>query len=346
MPSEPSLDISVIIPCRNEEGYIQETIERVVVQEGAGERFTLEVLIVDGKSDDRTQEIIREKTAEYPALQLIINEKRTTPVAFNLGIARARGRYICILGAHAEIAPDYLLSCLTVIQQVEADNVGGPWRAKGYGHLGEAIALAFQTPFAVGGAKGHALDYEGYLDTVWGGFYRRDVFERIGPFDEELVRNQDDELNYRLIKAGGKIWQSPRIRYSYVCRNSLRQLFMQYYQYGYWKVRVIRKHRLPASVRHLIPGGFVGALLVLLLLSPFSAAAVRLGAVLFFLYVAANLCASLAVCFQTAHFRYLPVLPVIFGAFHFGYGYGFLRGFIDFILLRREGRRGFSQVTR
>ncbi|MCE5262696.1 MAG: glycosyltransferase family 2 protein [Deltaproteobacteria bacterium] len=346
MRSEFPPDISVIIPCRNEERYIGETIDRVAAQTGAGERFTLEMLIVDGKSDDRTQSVVREQMGSRPALRLIVNEKQITPVAFNLGIREARGRYICILGAHAEIAPDYLQSCLSVIQQVDADNVGGPWRAQGYGRVGEAIAVAFQAPFAVGGAKGHDPDYEGYLDTVWGGFYKREVFERIGLFDEELVRNQDDELNYRLVKAGGKIWQSPRILFFYVCRDSLRQLFLQYYQYGYWKVRVIRKHRLPASIRHLVPGGFVGALLVLLVLAPFNAGAGVLFAALLVLYAAANLAASCAASLRARQLRLLPVLPAVFAAFHFGYGWGFLRGFVDFVLLRRQGRRQFSQVTR
>src|SRR5262249_15800203 len=123
---------------------------------------------------------------------------------------------------------------------------------------------------AVGGARWHDTAYEGPADTVFGGVYRREVFDRIGFLDEELVRNQDDEFNLRLTRAGGKIWHSPRIKSWYHPRQSLRSLFRQQVQYGYWKVRVIQKHKIPASIRHLIPGCFVLSLIFLGLASPWS----------------------------------------------------------------------------
>src|SRR5262249_25260654 len=127
------------------------------------------------------------------------------------------------------------------------------WVARGDRYVSRAIAAAFRSPFSAGGANSHDPRHEGPVDSVYLGCWRRDVFSRVGLFDEELVRNQDDEWNLRLIRSGGTIWQSPRIRSWYRPRASLAALFQQYRQYGYWKVRVIQKHRRPASPRHLVP---------------------------------------------------------------------------------------------
>ena len=178
-------------------------------------------------------------------------------MGLNAAIRVAQGSIIIRLDAHTKYAPDYIRQCLAVLQETGADNVGGPCIAEGKGFVSQAIAAAFHSPFAVGGARWHDLDYVGAADTVHLGCWRREVFDRIGLFDEELVRNQDDEFNLRLTRAGGKIWHSPRIKSWYRPRESLRALIRQYMQYGYWKVRVIQKHKMPASVRHLIPGGFV-----------------------------------------------------------------------------------------
>jgi succinoglycan biosynthesis protein ExoA len=342
-----NIDISIIIPCRNEEAHIKRTIECVLTQKGAGKQFSYELILIDGQSDDNTAAVIREVMRDKPTIQLIINEKKITPVAFNLGIKRAQGKFICILGAHVEIEDDYMLNCLETINTIDADNVGGPWRARGEGYIGEAIALAFQSPFAVGGAKGHDLNYEGYLDTVWGGFYRREIFEKIGLFDEDLIRNQDDELNHRLVKIGGKIWQSPKIRYYYLCRSSLKALFHQYFQYGYWKVRVIRKHKIPASVRHVIPGSFILILVSLLLLSFFFHWAFLVLLFVVLLYLLLNIFMSFMTGLQQKRVVFLPVLPFIFLIFHFGYGLGFLMGIIHFVLSgHRNGKPVFEQITR
>ena len=341
------IDISVIIPCRNEESHIRKTIERVSSQKGAGKEFSYELILIDGKSDDGTLAIIREEMTDKPIIHLITNEKKITPVAFNLGIMHAQGKFICILGAHAEIADDYLMKCLNTINSVDADNVGGPWRARGYGYIGKAIALAFQSPFAVGGAKGHDLSYEGYLDTVWGGFYKREIFEKIGAFDEELIRNQDDELNYRLVKKGGKIWQSPEIKYYYTCRSDLKSLFHQYFQYGYWKVRVIQKHKIPASIRHIIPGSFILILAVSLLLSFFYYWAFLVLLFVVLLYLGVNIFMSFMTGARQKAMTLFPALPIVFLIFHLGYGLGFLMGVIHFVFSwHRKSISVFERITR
>ena len=338
--------ITVVMPCRNEERHIAMALRRVLDQEGADTRFKLEVLLVDGRSIDRTREIVAEEFGDDDRLRVVDNPRQITPAAFNLGIQAARGRYICILGAHAEIADDYLLRCFETIEARQVDNVGGPWRAQGRGYTGEAIALAFQSQFAVGGARSHTLSYEGLVDSVWGGFYRREVFDRIGHFDEQLVRNQDDELNLRLVRSGGTVWQSTSIRYTYHCRDSLRGLFRQYRQYGYWKVRVIQKHRLPTSVRHLVPGTFVLGLGALSVAAPFSSVARISWLTLAGGYASAAVLASAWACRSHGDRKYFPIMPFVFGAYHFGYGLGFLEGGIDFLLLKRTPTTSFTELTR
>lgn len=341
-----SVDISVVIPCRNEEHHIGQMLASVLAQEGWNTLFSCEVFVVDGKSTDRTVHAVREVSKQNNAVKLLTNEKQITAAAFNLGIQASRGKYICILGAHSEIAPDYLKRCLETMQMIDADNVGGPWRVRGDGYVGETIALAFQSSFSSGGAKSHNETYKGYLDTVWGGFYKKEVFEKVGLFDEELVRNQDDELNYRLIKVGGKIWQTPEIRYSYICRNSLKRLFFQYLQYGYWKVKVIQKHKLPASVRHVIPACFVLFFVVLACLSSFSVYARNFFLVLVGTYSALNVFFTFLVCSKFSRLKYMPLLPVVFSAYHFAYGMGFLGAMVEHLFFRKRHSHLFTKVSR
>ena len=208
-----------------------------------------------------------------------------------------------------------------------------------------AISAAYRSAFSAGGARFHNPDYEGYVDTVTYGCWRREVFDRIGLFDEELVRNQDDEFNLRLVRSGGKIWQSIQVRSWYHPRESLRQLFAQYMQYGYWKVRVIQKHRVPGSLRHLIPSTFVFALAFLPVLSLIWPLALYAWTSLLALYVIVNFSFS-AVTAAANGWNLFPILPCVFAIFHVAYGLGFLKGFADFVVLRRKADRSHSALTR
>lgn len=216
-----------------------------------------EIIVADGMSEDGTAEILGRLAQENPRLRVIDNPSQTTPCGMNIGIREAQGDYIAIMGAHNRYAPDYLCESVKVLEETQADNVGGAMICEAKSWMQRTIAAAHHSSFSVGGARWHDPDYEGPADTVFGGVYNREVFDRIGLFDEEFVRNQDDEFNLRLTRSGGKIWQSPRIKSWYCPRGSLAALFWQYRQYGYWKVRVIQKHRTPASLRQLVPGGFV-----------------------------------------------------------------------------------------
>jgi GT2 family glycosyltransferase len=250
------------------------------------------------------------------------------------------------MDVHTEYATDYIKQCVDVLEQTGADNVGGPWHAVGKHYLQQAIALAFQSPFSSGGAGSHSITYEGFVDSVYLGCWRKETLEKLGMFDEDLARNQDDELNLRIIRSGGRIWQSPKIMSWYYPRASIKTLFKQYMQYGYWKVRVIRKHKIPASIRHLVPGGFVATVIILLVLSLFSHMAAISLLILLGLYGTVNFVASLVTCSKLGCWKFMPVMPLVFLAYHAGYGLGFLRGVLDFMLLGKRGHSSLSNITR
>lgn len=335
--------VTVVIPARNEAGHIAGCLDGVLAQDYPADR--LEVLVADGRSDDGTGEVLAGYVARDPRVRVIDNPGRVVPTGLNAAVAVARGEVVVRMDAHTAYAPDYVRECVAALRSTGADNVGGPWVARGRGYLSRAIAAAFQSRFAVGTGRGHNPRYEGPVDTVYLGCWRRAAFDTFGPFDDELVRNQDDEHNLRLTRAGGRVWQTPRVRSWYTPRASLPALFRQYMQYGYWKVRVIQKHRLPASVRHLVPGLFVLALAGLAVAAPFAPVAAWGLAGLCGVYALALLVASAATA-RAAGWGLFPALPPVFACYHLGYGYGFLRGVVDFVVLRRSAGARFTRLTR
>ena len=335
--------LSVIVPCRNEKAHIEACLSSILKQESTPGGF--EVIVVDGMSDDGTRAIINRLALEDPRLRIRDNPHHITACGMNVGIRTAAGRYVAIMGAHNRYAPDYLCRSIEVLEKTGADNVGGAMICEGTSRIQQAIAAAHHSPFGVGNARWHNPDYEGIADTVFGGVYRREVFERLGFFDEELVRNQDDEFNLRLVRSGGKIWQSPRIQSWYGPRTTLGDLFRQYRQYGYWKVRVIQKHKIPASIRHLVPGCFVFSIFALPLASFWWHPALWswLGVVAG--YSAVNALAS-SVTAARRGWKLFLLLPIVFACVHFSYGWGFLRGVLDFVIFRRRPTRVYSDLTR
>src|SRR6266566_1719845 len=252
MELSEKIGISVIIACRNERKHIRNCLDSLCRQ-ALGD-IKIEVLIADGMSDDGTRQILDLYRRIVLPLRVIDNRDKIASAGLNAAIRAARGEIIIRMDAHSEYAPDYIRRCLEVLDETSADNVGGPALTRADGYLGRAIALAYHCAFSCGGAKFHDPEYEGYVDTVPYGCWRRSTLERIGFFDDGLGCNQDDELNFRLTSSGGKIWQSPKIVSWYRPRTRLTALFRQYFQYGFWKVSVLRKHGRPASWRHLIPG--------------------------------------------------------------------------------------------
>jgi succinoglycan biosynthesis protein ExoA len=335
--------VSVIVPCRNEKDHIENALRSILAQEEP--EGGLEVLVADGMSDDGTRDILKRLLIEDHRLRMIDNRELIIPAALNAAIRQAQGKVIIRMDAHTEFAPDYVRQCLAVLHETAADNVGGPWIAKGRGLIARAIAAGFQSVFAVGGALCHKPCYEGPLDTVYLGCWPREAFDRYGLFDEELIRSEDDEFNLRLTRNGGKIWQSPRINSWYHPRESLLRLYQQQLQYGYWKVRVIQKHKIPASVRHLVPAGFVFAFVALAFASAWWSMAAWGWLLLVGTYLTCNLVAS-GMTAMRVDWKLFPFLPLVFACYHFAYGYGFLRGICDFIIFRRGPSRAYTELTR
>ena len=318
--------ISLVLPVRNEEKYIRQCAESLFLQDYPKER--MEVLFVDGCSTDRTVEILEAMRAEHPLLRVLENPDRTVPYAMNVGIRESRGEYIVRMDAHAEYASDYVSGCIRALQSVECDNAGGVCVTRGRGYVGEAIAGALSTPFGVGNSMFRLDVRSGYVDTVPFGAFRRDLFERIGLYDERLTRNQDNELNYRIRKSGGKIYLDQNIRCTYYCRDTLRGIMKMGFQNGMWNVITLFLCPGSMGVRHFVPLLFVLSTLALLLLSLLLGPQV-FGVLLgleWFAYLSLDAFYSYTVA-QRLGMKYLPVLPVIFPAFHIAYGLGSMRGF-------------------
>jgi len=307
--------------------------------------FAFEIVVVDGMSSDGTRAILERLAKEELGMKVIDNPHLYKSFALNIGIKAARGQYIAIMDAHNVYSPDYIERCMQIMEGRRVDAVGGCWNALADSYIQTAIAVAHHSLFATGGARCRDHNYDGLSDTVFGGFYRRETFDKVGLFDEELVRNQDDEFNLRINRAGGTIWQSSSIKSWYTPRHHLSDLFRQYLQYGYWKVRVIQKHKIPASPRHLVPGGFVFILLALpslVLWWPFAAQ-------IWLTLIGTYCLALLVVAAATARrhgWRVFPALPLVFACYHFGYGLGFLSGVAHFIVLRRGPTSTWTRLTR
>jgi glycosyltransferase involved in cell wall biosynthesis len=335
--------VTVILPCRNEAGYIEPCLESILQQEAPEGGF--EVIVADGVSTDGSREFLEALAARDSRVRVLSNSGRIVSTGLNAALRAARGEVIVRKDAHTVYSPDYILQCLAVLRETGADNVGGPMRTTAVTYRERAIRAVFHSPFAVGGARSHNPDFEGEVDTVIYGCWKRSLFERIGYFDEDFVRNQDDEHNLRIVRSGGRVYQSPRIRSWYHVRDSFRALARQYLQYGYWKVLVIRKHRVPASWRHVVPALFVASLACSLFLGLVWKPGLQAAAAMLGLYLVAVLLVSLRTAART-EWKLLPVLPLAFGCFHLGYGYGFLHGLLDFIVLQKAPATRFVQLTR
>jgi glycosyltransferase involved in cell wall biosynthesis len=267
--------VSVVVPCRNERDYITACVNSILaqVQPPGG----IEIFVVDGMSEDGTRAILANLARTAPQLTVIDNPARITPCARNLGIGRAAGDFVAFLDAHAEFAPDYLLTCLALFAAHPAAwCTGGPIQSVGHTAFGRAVAAAMSHPLVIGNAKHRHPHYEGYAEGACFPVFRREIFGEIGLFDETLVRNQDDEFNYRVARHGGKVYISPQARCTYFVRETPTQLFRQYFQYGYWRVAVLRKHAQIHSYRHILPALFFAGLIMALLAGFFLAGFARL----------------------------------------------------------------------
>lgn len=337
------IEISIVLPIRNEETHIRACMESILAQDYPTDR--IEILAVDGMSDDRTREILAEIQQSNPQIRILDNPERIVTHAVNIGIQNAQGLYIARMDAHATYAPDYLSACMNVMKETGADNVGGPAVPipGAETSVARAIMLAHLSPFGLGGASFRNPDASGYVKTVWPGFFKKEIFDRIGLLNPVLTRSEDIDLNTRIIESGGKIYLSPKIKVSYCCRSTLTQLWKQRFQDGMGVIQTLPIHAAAVKPRHLIPLGFV---LSLLLLSIFSAiwANTTFGFYFQHILLAGVLLYGLASAFFTlknilqssTFFPNIFLLPAVFIVLHFSYGFGSLCGLVQFRVLSQE----------
>lgn len=317
--------VSIVVPARNEAATIQACLRALLAQDYPADQ--LEILVVDGLSTDDTRAQVAAIAADDRRVRLLENEQRVTPAAFNLGIGVARGEVIGVMSAHGIPAPDYVSLAVRELQERDAWCVGGRIDRVATTPVQRAIAAATSSPFGVGDATHNYRTTAGWVDTAFPGMWPRWVFDQVGLFDPELVRNQDDEFSYRIREAGGRVWYSPDIVVSYVPRGSFRSLFSQYRQYGFWKVRVFQKHPRAARIRHLIPAMWVAAVVGGLALSLVANPAILIALVAGGSYLIVMTVASLRLRRDGA--SALHVFRALV-SIHLAYGIGFWQGLIRF----------------
>ncbi|WP_102819156.1 MULTISPECIES: glycosyltransferase [unclassified Mesotoga] len=322
--------VSVIIPARNEEKFIERCVKSFLACDYPGE--LIEVIVVDGMSEDGTRDIVNEISLRDNRVMLIDNEKKITPVAMNLGVKASKGEYIFFSGAHSEMPSDYISKCVQHAIESGADNVGGVVKTEPRVNspVGRAIAEVLSHPIGVGGAKFRTgVTKPTEVDTAPFGCYKREVFDRIGYFNEQLVRNQDIELNLRLKRAGGRIILYPDIQFNYYARSTYGDLWRNSFGNGYWVIAGSRFSNMPFSLRHIVPFLFVSFLLVFGLISiwvPF----VRIPyLVVITLYISLLLIASLGISLRPGKSALLLPAFVGFIVLHIAYGLGSLKGLLQ-----------------
>lgn len=320
---------SVIVPCYNEERTIQLLLKALSHQTYPIDK--LEVVISDALSTDSTREKIKDFKAETPnlAVRVVENTARTIPAGVNSAASAARGEILVRLDAHSEPNPEYIETSVTLLLEGKADNVGGVWQIHPGADtcIAKAIALAAAHPLGVGDAKYRVSSRAQFVDTVPFGAFYREKFFAIGAFDETLLANEDYEFNARLQQLGGKVYMDPRIISRYHARPNLRKLAVQYWRYGFWKVKMLQRFPDTLRLRQAIPPLFVGSLVFLAVFGivfPF-ARIILLGEII--LYLCALISAGL-ICMLQKRKKACLLMPAAIIVMHFSWGSGFLYSLI------------------
>lgn len=321
--------VSVVMPIRNEADYLVRSLGSVLAQNYPHDR--LEVILADGMSTDATHTIIASmRNLTDISVITVVNPGMIAASGLNTALRRAKGSIIVRVDGHCEIAPDYVSRCVHYILEGQADAVGGPIETIGDTPVSKAIALAMSSTFGVGDSAFRTVSDQTLLvDTVAFPAYTREAIEAAGPFDEELVRNQDDEYSYRLRRMGFRILLAKDITSRYYSRSTIKSLAKQYFQYGYWKVRVMQKHSRQMRPRQFAPPVFVGSLIAASALSPVARSARFALKALAALYVCANAAATLITLREKGP-AYAKYMPLVFATLHVSYGLGFLVGILRF----------------
>lgn len=314
--------VTVVMPVYNEAAFIERTLGAVLSQEYPADR--IEALVVDGGSTDATRALVTAIAAADSRVRLLDNPRRIQASAMNIALDHAGGEIVVRVDGHTVIAPDYVRRCVDHLAATGAQNVGGPLRFEGTTPLGRSIAAAYRSPFSVP-SRFTVSDRAEFVDTVYMGAWPREVFAQIGRFDEALAVNEDYELNYRIRRAGGRIYLTPDIRSQYFGRQTLGALWRQFARYGAWKCRVLAQHPRSVRLRHLVAPAFVAVLAGGALLGAVNRFARRLWGAVIGLYLLASGLASLRQAARDG-WALLPRLPLVFATIHLAWGSGFWLG--------------------
>ncbi len=333
---------TVIAPCRNEINYIDSFIESLQKQTVFE---TTEFIIADGLSDDGTKEKLLSYSSVFNNIIVVDNPKKIVSTGLNLAVAEAKNKIIIRMDIHSEYDISYIQNSINCLLSKDAQCVGGPWIAKSENSKQRAIAASFQSKWVVGGAKSRDLNYSGEVDTVYLGCWWKDYLLKIGGFDENLVRNQDDELCMRIRLDGKKIFQDPSIKSFYYPRSNFKDLFKQYMQYGYWKVFIIKKFGRTPSLRHLALIIFFSLNLIGLSVSIFYNTFLYLVLALLTPYFLCILAVAINIIIEKSNIKFLHIMISIF-IMHFSYAFGMVRGLVFSLKAGKKQIDSMSDLSR
>jgi succinoglycan biosynthesis protein ExoA len=314
----PYPSVTIIMPIRNEAAFISRSLGAVLGQQFPASE--MEILIADGVSDDNTLAIIKQLPGQE-RVRIIPNPGRIQAIGLNLAIREARGTYVIRVDGHTLIAPDYVQQCIRALEETGAANVGGPMNPVGLTPMGKAIAAAGKSAFAVPSTF-HVSTTAAYTDTVYMGAWPRAILQQLGGYNEQLAVNEDYELNYRIRKAGGKIYFSPDIRSEYIGRQTLQALARQYFRYGQSKIRVLQNHPQSLRPRQVVAPLFVLGTVAGLCIAPFHRLLGRLWLAGIAAYAALNLLFSVRIALR-AGLDLMLRIPLVFSIIHIAWGIGF-----------------------
>jgi glycosyltransferase involved in cell wall biosynthesis len=322
MPDQPFVTIGM--PCLDEEGFIEACVRGALAQDYPADRF--EVIVADGGSRDGTVAILERLAAEDARVSVVPNPGRYQSAGMNEVLRRARGDVIVRMDVHADYAPDYVRRCVEVLERTGADNAGGAARARATSFFQRAVCAALQSPLGVGGSAYRNPDNEGWVETVFNGAFRREIFERVGLYDPRAITNEDAELNQRIAMAGGRVYLSRDIMTWYYPRSAPGPLARQYFKYGQGRARTLLKHGRFLSLRPAIPflmvlGGT--ALVATSGVQPFTPFA-------FAAYAGLTLAESIRVGRELGPAG-VPVVWAIFPLLHVSHGLGFAAGLLRYL---------------
>ena len=327
--------VSVIIPCRNEEKFIGRCLDSVAAQDYP--HGNLEILTIDGMSEDGTRKITKEYTMKYPFIKLLNNPKKITPCALNIGIKNTKGEIIVRMDAHAEYNEKYILKCVKYLKEFDADAVGGAIKPipQNNSFIGKAICAAISHPFGVG-TSAHKTEAEKksphIADTAFGICYKKEIFRKVGFFNEKLIRGQDMEFALRLKRAGLKTLLVPEIASHYYARSDLKSFIRHNFTNGIWAILPFKyTNIMPVSLRHLIPLIFVLSLIGFGISAFFSSVSLLSFLLIVISYSLCNLGASFQTAIRKKDLKLLFLMPLIFFIFHFSYGLGSFWGLIKYL---------------